>query len=103
VKACKWCGSDMHYQSFCSRRPRKPLAQRKPIKKRGTRTIQYEKWRDEVAIPYLDKTYGHNCRKCGVGGKLDVQHIQKRGSHPELKMVLSNVEYLCRLCHIEET
>jgi 5-methylcytosine-specific restriction endonuclease McrA len=76
---------------------------KKPIKKRGKRTLEYETWRDTVAKPYLDKTYGHVCRDCGATGQLDVEHIKKRGSHPHLKMTLTNVTYLCRPCHIKAT
>lgn len=75
----------------------------KAITKRGKRQVEYEKWRDEVAIPYLEKTYGHKCAYCGVGGKLDVNHKLKRGSHPDLKMELTNIEYACRSCHIKIT
>ena len=71
----------------------------KPLKVRGKRTIEYEKWRREVAIPYLDKTFGHVCSECEIGGALDIDHIKPRGSRPDLKMELSNVRYLCRTCH----
>ena len=75
----------------------------KPIAKRGKKSKEYDDWRINVAIPYLDKQYGHRCAICGVDGKLDIDHIQKRGSHPELKMQITNVRYLCRNCHIKET
>lgn len=77
---------------------------RKRIKQMGRRGMEYKEWRDNVAIPYLDTTFG---RKCSVEGckntNLDVDHILKRGSHPELKMDLSNVRYLCRTHHREVT
>lgn len=93
---------------------RKPLKRStKPIRQKGKATIEYEKWRDTVAKPYLDKTFGIDCSKCGapppvneetgVQYRHDVDHIKKRGSHQELRMVLSNVRYLCRNCHREET
>lgn len=75
---------------------------RKAIKKKGKHTIEYEIWRDNVAIPYLERK-GHRCAECGATGKLDVDHIQNRGSHYPLKMSLSNVQYLCRSCHIKKT
>lgn len=75
---------------------------RKAIKKRGKQTIKYEQWRDEVAIPHLDKI-GHKCVECGATGKLDVDHIKNRGSHYHLRMTLSNVQYLCRPCHRGKT
>jgi 5-methylcytosine-specific restriction enzyme A len=34
---------------------------------------------------------------------IDLDHIKKRGSHPELLTDLSNLRPLCRECHIKET
>lgn len=76
--------------------------QRTPIKKKGKHTVEYEIWRDNVAIPYLERI-GHSCAACGATGKLDVDHIKNRGSHYNLRMNLSNVQYLCRPCHIQKT
>ena len=88
------------YSDYCVQH--KP---RKRINPMGKRTLEYNEWRDTVAIPYLDATYGRICATpdCMVTTKLDVQHKQKRGSHPELKMNLNNVEYLCRTHHIAIT
>lgn len=96
-RPCKICQSVYHTAMF-----HKP---RKPIKKKGKRTLEYEEWRDNIAKPYLDKKYGHICSKglCNITTGLDVDHIIKRGSHPELKMSLSNVRYLCRPHHQEIT
>lgn len=96
-KPCQVCGSDKHTKTFCF------YAKKKKPNQLGRRGNEYIEWRDNIAIPHLDSTYGHKCASCGVGGKLDVQHIKKRGSHPELRMELSNVEYLCRSCHIKAT
>ncbi len=52
---CKICDSPYHYQTFC------PRKKKKPIKKRGKQTIDYEKWRDTVAKPYLTSKYGYVC------------------------------------------
>lgn len=71
----------------------------KPITKRGKRQVEYEKWRDTVAIPYLKQQYGYKCDWCGATDQLDVDHIKPRGSRPDLKMELSNVRFLCRKCH----
>ena len=71
----------------------------KPIKAKGKRTLEYEKWRDKVAKPYLDSSQGHFCAWCGTTWGLDVDHIKNRSTHPHLKMELSNVRYLCRACH----
>lgn len=75
---------------------------RKAIKQKGKHTIEYEIWRDNVGIPYLEGR-GHTCAECGATGKLDVDHILNRGSHYHLRMDLSNIQYLCRSCHIKKT
>lgn len=97
AKECKICASPWHYQTFC------PMKKKKRPNPVGKQEDKYRLWRDEVAIPYLDRTYGHNCMECGVGGRLDVDHIKTRGGHAQLKMQLSNVQYLCRSCHIRKT
>ena len=79
------------------------MAKKKTPNKIGRRGMEYIVWRDTIARPYLDATYGRKCASCGKHGQLDVQHIKKRGSHPDLRMELSNVEYLCRSCHIKAT
>lgn len=102
-KACKWCGSQAHYQSFCFKRPKKAIKVVAKIKKVGRRENEYRKWRDKVAIPYLDKAFGHKCADCGTTENLAVDHIKNRGSHPELKMKLFNVQWLCPPCHRHKT
>lgn len=101
-KTCLYCGK-RSYNDYCMQH--KP---RKPIPQKGKRTIEYEKWRDEVARPYLVKKYGRRCAACGgkrCGNKrLDVDHIKNRGSHYHLRMDLKNVQLLGRFpCHVEKT
>ena len=115
IPHCKSCDRDGHYSIGCPYAFRKPIKVNKPlkrsvkpIKKKGKRTIEYEKWRDEVARPYLIEKYGEICvacqgARCG-NQQLDVEHKKNRGSHHELKMVLSNVQLMGRYpCHYEKT
>ena len=76
---------------------------RKRINQRGKEYERWKKFRDEVAIPYLDEKFGKKCRFCGSDKRLDVDHIHSRGSRPELKYQLSNLQYLCRSCHRDKT
>lgn len=100
-KSCCICGKRA-YSDYCfQHKPKKRIAQK------GKRTLEYEEWRDTIAIPYLDKHFGRVCAECGglrCGNKqLDVDHKIKRGSRADLKMVLSNVQYLGRYpCHWEK-
>lgn len=113
-KMCKSCGrSIIVWNTGQTRCPKCQLARSKAkppkaIKPKGKRTLAYERWRDEVAIPYLDAEYGRTCAACqGMrcgNQQLDVDHILNRGSHPSLRMSLDNVQYLGRYpCHIEKT
>jgi hypothetical protein len=90
---CELCGH-CHYKTFC------PL-NRKPIAKVGKKTLEYNKWRDKIAKPYLDKKYGHKCyiELCPIKAYLEVHHIQTRGGHHEKKQDLNNVIYLCGYHH----
>lgn len=101
MRPCATCGKTGHTKTFCYRN-------RKPIRKKGKRTLEYERWRDEVAKPYLDMTYGRQCNACKGARcgnqQLDVDHVLNRGSHPSQRMNLDNVQYLGRYpCHVEKT
>lgn len=98
---CKKCGSPYHYQSFC------PL-NRKPIKKRSDKQIDFDKWKETVARPYLIKKYGNICQCCKrpafINEKLDIDHIETIGGHVNKKRDLSNLQLLCRFpCHRNKT
>ena len=74
--------------------------QRKPMKRIGKQGRKYQDFRNTVAYPYLIARYGEKCADCGAKEvQLDVDHILKRGSHPELKYELTNLQLLCRPCH----
>lgn len=79
-----------------------PKAAPTRIKQVGKRELEYRKWRDEQAIPYLDKRFGHTCFDCGTRDNLDVDHQLKRSVRPDLKMDLNNVAWRCRSCHIKK-
>lgn len=93
---CKVCDKRAYSEYCIMHKPRKP------IRKKGKRTLKYKKWRDAVARPHLDSK-GRFCQLCYTTENLDVDHIKKRGSHPDLIMSLSNVRYICRQCHIKIT
>lgn len=73
-KTCIVCGKRA-YSDYCvSHKPRKRITQR------GKEYERYEKFKHEVAIPYLDRTFGHKCRNCGATENLDRPHKQTLNS-----------------------
>lgn len=91
-KACPVCSSLYHTKSWHN--------PRKPMNKLGKQGKIYNTFRDTVARPYLIKTFGERCATCKRSDlPLDVDHIEKRGSHRELKYDLNNLQFLCRSCH----
>jgi 5-methylcytosine-specific restriction endonuclease McrA len=95
--SCIKCGKRA-YSEFCV--AHKP---RKPIKQIGKRTVAYNKWRNEIAKPFLDDNFGHVCSNCQATEGLEVDHILTRGSRADLKMNLTNVQWLCGPCHRKKT
>ncbi len=103
VRSCKICGKNA-YSDYCLlHKSRKSITVRKRPNRLGRRAVAYQIWRDDVAIPYLVLHKGYHCAICGSTRALDVDHIKKRGSHPELIKKLDNVRFLCRACHINVT
>ncbi|MCB1343133.1 MAG: HNH endonuclease [Pseudooceanicola sp.] len=45
----------------------------------------------------------HACVKCGVRGRLEVDHIHPVRTHPGLAWEPSNLQALCPRCHSEKT
>ena len=73
--------------------------------KHGKQARMWVTFRDKVARPYLDNKFGHICsvEGCNEMRNLDVDHIKNRGSHPELRYNVNNMQYLCRAHHREKT
>ena len=61
------------------------------------RTKKYYDWR----LTILERD-GYSCNECGDGGELHVHHIQSALLKPELFYEPSNVDTLCRACHLKK-
>lgn len=102
MKSCKICGAPFAaYNTLQNKCRTCTYETAKPIPQKGKKTIEYENWRDNVAKPYLDQKFGHKCALCASTVSLEVDHIEKRSTSPGLKQNLSNVRYLCQMCHYE--
>lgn len=100
-KKCGIYGCERNcYGDYCIRhKPRKALRASVRPKKMSARELDYQQWLKDVARPYVAKRDGNRCACCGNGGLLDLDHILNKGSHPELKRNLDNLQFLCRPCH----
>lgn len=105
VRNCKVCGKQITVYNTIQNKCRDcTVKNAKPIPQRGKQARMWETFRDKVAIPYLDKKFGHVCSVAGCNEtKVDVDHIKGRGSHPHLRYDVKNLRYLCRKHHIERT
>lgn len=109
---CEICGNRAYSIRCVRHKIKRPIAVKtalprptKRIRQIGKKTITYNQWRDEVARPYLIAMFGEVCviPGCTEATGLDVDHKLNRGSHPELKMVLTNVQLICRPHHQAKT
>lgn len=117
-KPCKYCGSIFHFPFQCYQNPKRKNSinsqnsqtirtkrtKIKPINKVSTKQSEYLKWREKVVRPFLIDRDGNICQCCKRPAydneKLDIDEIKGRGSHPELKRDLNNMQLLCRFpCH----
>jgi hypothetical protein len=62
---------------------------------RGTR------WRT-LRMAILERD-GFRCRTCGIGGRLEVDHIRPVRTHPDLSYDPGNLQALCASCHTRKT
>lgn len=104
IPVCKHCYRKGHYKTFCPIRPQKPIVNRvRRPRPDGKEYYKWQKFRTEIAIPYLDKTYGRKCSCCGSADNLSIDHIINKGSRSDLKYDLNNLQYLCFDCHRAKT
>lgn len=83
------------YSDYCVRhKPRKPITQR------GKQYKKYQSFKTLQAHPYLTEKYGRVCSVIGcMESEVDIDHIEERGSRPDLKYELTNLRYVCRPHH----
>lgn len=79
----------------------------KPKKKKGKKFIlpqvfyESREWQ-ELRYKAIKLSDG-KCQACGINGKetqIHVDHIKPRSKYPELELVLSNLQILCRPCNL---
>lgn len=85
-------------------KPPKPLPRAtKPIRQRGKQASKWASTRREwlKANPpdYRGMWQCSDCKSWTT--QIDLDHLKKRGSHPELRYNLDNLEPVCRGCHIK--
>lgn len=102
-KPCKHCQDPTpnHWPYKCPENPKKPQS----INRVSIKQLGYELWLKRVAGPHITARDGYSCVCCGTTeGKLDIEHKLGKGSHPELKRTLKNLQWMCRFpCHRNKT
>lgn len=105
---CLVC-SKRAYSEYCvAHKPRKAIVTRKRPKKVSWKQADYHVWLEVVARPFLIERDGNYCSCCGRPAydteKLDIEHTDGVGSHPETKRNLSRMTLMCRFpCHRNKT
>lgn len=73
------------------------------MKQRGKVTNEWLRVRKEYLKANPPNHQGYyicaNCGKWIPESYVEVDHIKKRGSHPELRYEHTNLQILCRRCH----
>lgn len=103
---CSVCGKRAYSEYCVQHKPRKPIRSYRRPKSVSARELDYQEWKESVARPYLISHYENRCACCDFffgTVKLDIDHIKNKGSHPELKRDLGNLQLLCRQCHARKT
>lgn len=102
AKQCIVCGKRA-YSNYCvQHKPRKRIPQQ------SAKEMDYQYWKETEARPFLIKRDGNECHCCGrpalFSEKLDIEHTEGKGSHPERKRDLTNLRLFCRYpCHDNKT
>jgi 5-methylcytosine-specific restriction protein A len=67
----------------------------------GAAVYRTKRWQ---SVRFLAKRRdGFRCVKCGVSGRIEVDHIQPIKDAPELAYELTNLQSLCVPCHSKKT
>lgn len=86
-------------------RNRKAIATKKRPNKQSVKEQGYQAWLRETARPAVIARDGDVCNCCKrVHYPHDLDHVLNKGSHPELKRDISNLQILGRFpCHRNKT
>ena len=85
----------------------RPLAQTRKVETRPSSRQRGYDWKWEQCRVLALKQDNHLCRSCTAKG-IDtpaniVDHIEPLHVRPDLRLVLSNLQVLCAVCHAEKT
>jgi 5-methylcytosine-specific restriction endonuclease McrA len=67
--------------------------------------MDYQDWKELIARPSVVERDGNKCQCVGGCWRIgtDLDHIRNKGSRPDLKKDISNLQLLCRICHNNKT
>lgn len=95
---CKYCGGIGHTQAFCFRKPRKHMIKKIPLRKVGKLGKQWQvtraTWFRKHALRAGEEYHCYICER-PIGDHPQLDHIQSRVRHPELRFNLDNLAPIC--------
>jgi len=71
------------------------------VRKYGASVYRTQRW--AAVRQQAKRRDGFRCVECGAPGRLEVHHIKRVKTHPELSFDLSNLQSLCPSCHARKT
>ncbi len=71
------------------------------VRKYGASVYRSQRW--AAVRQQAKRRDGFRCVECGARGRLEVHHVKRVKTHPELSFDLSNLQSLCPGCHARKT
>ena len=78
------------------------------MKRMSAKEQEYQYWKENTARQAVIERDGNHCQCClrpaYESEKLDIDHVLSKGSRPDLKRSIDNMQLLCRWpCHRNKT
>lgn len=96
LKNCKIC--KVEYYTWSNLQTKCPKCTPR-IPAKGKRGKTYDYWLKTEARPLYIAQNGDYCQDCKTNKGYDMHHLKARNSHAKLKYDITNLIYLCRICH----
>lgn len=104
-RPCTYCAG-MHTSLMCQKKPRKPLKTKKAVKKLGSKSVKWLKFRKRYLSNHPPNTEGYYtcylCKRWVKPGEVTLDHVRSRSRHPDLVFEEDNIRLCCWDCNTEK-